>query len=118
MIKKAVFEKIGFLSEDYFMYMEDVEFCLRAKKQGYKIMNDPEVSIIHLSGGSSKNPKLRQWLGEYKGLLILYKNYYGIIATFLVRILIYIATILRILAFALIGKYNVSLTYAKVITSI
>ncbi|OGD63267.1 hypothetical protein A2160_02055 [Candidatus Beckwithbacteria bacterium RBG_13_42_9] len=47
LIKGQVFEKIGFLNEDYFLYLEDVEFCVRAQKAGFKIIFDPRSEIFH-----------------------------------------------------------------------
>jgi GT2 family glycosyltransferase len=46
LIKRDVFEKVGMLDEDYFMYYEDVDFCVRAK-QFFKIMYTPEAIIWH-----------------------------------------------------------------------
>jgi len=46
LIKRDVFEKVGLLDEDYFMYYEDVDFCLRAKKF-CKIIYTPEAIIWH-----------------------------------------------------------------------
>ena len=51
------------------MYFEDVEFCYRAGKKGFKIGFNPDVSITHFSGASSKNPRFTQWKGEMQGLV-------------------------------------------------
>lgn len=118
MVRHDVFEKIGFLNQEYFMYFEDVEFCYRAKKAGFGVMINPKVSIKHLSGGSSKDPRLRQWSGEFKGVLIFYRKHFGILPALFVRILIYVSTILRIMSFALMGRFKFSQTYVKLITSI
>ncbi len=37
----------GFLDERYFLYLEDMDFCLRAKKKGYKIIFEPKAIIWH-----------------------------------------------------------------------
>jgi len=37
LIKKEVFEKVGLLPEEYFMYYEDTDFCLSVLEGGYKI---------------------------------------------------------------------------------
>lgn len=47
LIKRQVIETIGLLDPDYFMYYEDVDFCLRAKAQGYKIVYSPQAIIWH-----------------------------------------------------------------------
>ena len=47
LIKKEVFEKIGFFDEKYFLYYEDSDFAIRAKKSGFKIYYNGTVSISH-----------------------------------------------------------------------
>ncbi len=52
-VRKTVFEDAGLLDEDFFMYGEDVEFCSRAKQQGFQIGVIPEALIYHKVGSSS-----------------------------------------------------------------
>lgn len=53
MIRREVFEGIGPLDEGFFMYFEDVDFCQRARKAGWGIINNPSAHVVHLRGGSS-----------------------------------------------------------------
>lgn len=52
MIKRNVLETIGLLDELYFIYFEDVDFCISAKKKGFKVLVDPTSTIYHKLGGS------------------------------------------------------------------
>ncbi len=45
----------GKLSETYFMYMEDMEWCYRIRKSGLKVFYDPSISIVHYSRASSSS---------------------------------------------------------------
>jgi len=54
--KKEVFEKIGSFDEKYFMYMEDVDFCHRAKLNGFTLACIPKSTIWHVNSGSTKGP--------------------------------------------------------------
>lgn len=59
LIRKQVFEEIGKLDTDYFHYLEDVDFCMRAKHQGFKIVVVPIAKIYHkfaLSIGGKYSP--------------------------------------------------------------
>lgn len=47
LVKREVFEKIGLLDERFFLYFEDVDFCLRAKRAGFKIAVESKSIIIH-----------------------------------------------------------------------
>lgn len=53
MIKKEVFEKIGLLNQKYFLYYEDADFSIRAKKRGYKIIYEPKAIIFHKNAAST-----------------------------------------------------------------
>ncbi len=56
MASRQVFERIGNLDENYFMYLEDVDFCQRAKMAGYKMACAPKSIIWHINSGSTKGP--------------------------------------------------------------
>jgi N-acetylglucosaminyl-diphospho-decaprenol L-rhamnosyltransferase len=52
-IRKQVFEDIGLMDEGYFLYFEEIDFCLRAHKQGWSCWYIPQSRIMHLSGEST-----------------------------------------------------------------
>ncbi len=46
-IKKEVFAKIGLLDDNYFLYLEDTDFCYRTNKAGFKILFVGNSTIYH-----------------------------------------------------------------------
>jgi len=56
LIRRKVFEKIGFLDERYFLFFEDADFCLRAKKAGFKVALEPKSMMIHKLSEGKKKP--------------------------------------------------------------
>ncbi|KKS94867.1 MAG: putative glycosyltransferase [Candidatus Collierbacteria bacterium GW2011_GWB1_44_6] len=56
LISKDTFKKAGLLDEGYFMYFEDVDYCLSAGKEGKKIILDPSVIVSHCTSSSFKKP--------------------------------------------------------------
>lgn len=63
LIKREVFNQVGMLDEDYFAYMEDVDFSLRAQFQGFKAWYEPKAVIYHIhKATSSKNKALTEYL--------------------------------------------------------
>src|SRR4030043_1371036 len=47
LVRKEVFNKIGYLDENYYLYFEDADFCTRAKKAGYLIVWEPNSIMYH-----------------------------------------------------------------------
>jgi GT2 family glycosyltransferase len=53
MIRRAVFDDIGLMDEGYFLYYEETDFTLRARRAGWTCWHVPESRIVHLVGQSS-----------------------------------------------------------------
>jgi GT2 family glycosyltransferase len=47
MIRRKVLDEIGWLDERYFLYVEDIDFCLRAHQAGWEVYYVPEAAITH-----------------------------------------------------------------------
>jgi hypothetical protein len=54
MVRPAVFDAIDGFDESYFLYFEETDFCLRAKKAGYSTWYVPESRVMHIAGQSTK----------------------------------------------------------------
>ena len=76
MVRRPVIEKAGLMDEGIFMYMDEVEWCYRIKKAGFKVFFYPQAEIVHLFGGSSKTGRQEPILNIYRGLLYFYKKHY------------------------------------------
>ncbi len=53
MIRRAVFDDVGLLDEAYFMYYEETDFALAARKHGWESWYVPASHVVHLVGRSS-----------------------------------------------------------------
>lgn len=61
-IRRKVFEEVGLLDEAYFMYFEEVDFCLRAARARWECWYVPSSRVVHLVGRASgvTDPRLRK----------------------------------------------------------
>lgn len=50
MVRQAVFDQIGVLDENYFLYFEELDFCRRAANLGWECWTVPQSRIVHLCG--------------------------------------------------------------------
>lgn len=53
MIRRQVFESVGLMDEGYFLYFEETDFCLQAKRAGWSCWYVPASRIMHISGQST-----------------------------------------------------------------
>jgi len=87
--RREVGEKLNWWDEDYFFYGEDLDFCFRIKKLGYKIYFVPQYRALHYKGVSSgikkvskdiskatKETKLFATKHRFNAMRIFYKKHY------------------------------------------
>jgi hypothetical protein len=60
LMRREVFNQVGMLNEEYFMYAEDLDLNFRVKEAGYRNYYVGETAIIHHGGGSSRK-KASHW---------------------------------------------------------
>lgn len=46
-VRQKTIAQVGMLDESYFMYAEDIDWCFRMKEQGWKVLFDPSVIVVH-----------------------------------------------------------------------
>lgn len=73
LVKKKVFEKIGLLDEDFFLYWEDVDFSYRAKKAGFDRVLVPKSVVYHYEKSEEMKANKVYWL-VISGLIFFRKN--------------------------------------------
>jgi len=78
MLRKEVFDKVGFLDEDFFMYGEDLDICYRVKQAGWKVFYVPYTEIIHFKGESTKTVTTLKSIHDfYKAMQIFVDKHYA-----------------------------------------
>lgn len=106
--KKDVLKRVGFLDEKMFMYVEEVDWCLRVKKAGFKIFFTPDASIIHLKGASGEREKASLPAGkagileEYKGIKYYFQKHKPNWQGPILRLFLKLGALVRVLFFGII----------------
>ncbi len=74
-VRSTVYKELGGLDADFFAHMEEIDFCWRAKRAGYKIMVEPKSVVYHVGGGTlSRSNPWKTFLNFRNGLELLAKN--------------------------------------------
>ena len=90
MVRREVIERVGLLDEDYVMYGDDLDWCYRIKKAGWKIYYVPQAKIIHYGGRSSRKSPYKSIKWFYRAAAIFYKKHYAPNNNFIVNYIIYL----------------------------
>ncbi len=56
LVKRQLIEDIGLLDERMVLYFEDVDYCLRARVAGWKVLYCPSSIVYHARGGLTSKP--------------------------------------------------------------
>ncbi len=96
MARREVFEQAGLLDEAFFMYSEEVEWCHRVRKAGWRIVYLPEVTIVHHEGASSRQNVPARQINFDTSRVLLFERLHGrqiarflrgyLLATYIARI--------------------------------
>lgn len=102
MIHRDVIEEIGQLDSNIFMYGEDVEFCMRAKKHHWDVAEHPNAKITHFSSASagSKNAII----GEFKGYYYIWSKHLPLWQLPILRLILQTGALLRKFVFGTMMK--------------
>jgi len=53
MVSRTVLEAVGLLDESYFMYAEDTDWSIRARRSGYRVVYEPGTTVLHKISASA-----------------------------------------------------------------
>ena len=108
LLRADMLADIGPMDEGYFLYFEDTEFCMRARRAGWRIHHAPEARAIHYRGGSAPVKELarrRKRLPEYfyASRSRLFYQRYGYVGLWISNLMWHLGRIIAVTR-AFIGK--------------
>ncbi|MFQ5855671.1 MAG: glycosyltransferase family 2 protein [Anaerolineae bacterium] len=74
-IRRGVLERVGLFDERFFLYLEDLDFCLRAQAVGFSLLFVPEAHVWHKgSASTAHNKAMRRYHMARSTVLFLRKH--------------------------------------------
>ncbi len=77
MVKRDVLDRVGLLDEDYFLFLEETDWCYRMKRAGWKIYHVPQAEVYHLQGKSAEAEKKKARVEYYRSRYHFFKKNRG-----------------------------------------
>jgi GT2 family glycosyltransferase len=75
MVRGAALAEVGFFDEGYFMHCEDLDWCMRFREAGWKILFVPDARIVHHKGISTRSRPISTEWHKHKGMLRFYRKF-------------------------------------------
>jgi hypothetical protein len=85
-VRRKAIEQVGLLDEDYFLFLEETDWCYRMKKAGWKIFHVPDAGVYHLQGKSAEKEKKRARVEYYRSRYLYFRKHQGNAERFVLRI--------------------------------
>ncbi|MBS4027447.1 MAG: glycosyltransferase [Ignavibacteriales bacterium] len=82
-LRKEVYDNVGGLDEKYFMYGEDLDWCYRIQKSGWKVRYVPSTQIIHYKGESTRRSSIDEVKIFYQSMELFVKKHFRSSSLFL-----------------------------------
>ncbi len=98
LIRKSVLDRIGFMDEKYFVYLEDFDLNKRVNDAGFKVFYNNRRSVFHEGGGTGQRMETRRLFYSMSSRRIYWRKYLGRFRSLVLTVLsIFVEPFLRII---------------------
>ena len=104
MVRKSIYDEIGGLDEQFHLFGEDVDWCLRIKKSGWNIFCLPNTKVIHIGGASTSKNYFTLVSNRFRSRFLFAKKHFNKLEFFIIRIITLFGLFLRLTG-ALLKKF-------------
>lgn len=101
--KKSIFQEVGMLPDDIFMYAEEVEWCYRVRTHGWRVVYTPFAVIYHQKGASGEG-KTAGIIQELQSLKVFYKKHKPVWQRPFLSGILWLGVLLRMILFGIIKR--------------
>ncbi|MFB0507409.1 MAG: glycosyltransferase family 2 protein [Thermodesulfobacteriota bacterium] len=77
MVRKDAVDEVGPMDEDYFLFMEETDWCYRMRERGWRVYLVPQAQAVHLQGGTADRVKVQAKLEYYRSRYSFFKKHRG-----------------------------------------
>lgn len=75
MFRADLVGRIGRFDEEYFLYIEETDFCRRARRAGWKVVLVPAARVVHLQGRSRVQVAVRARIEYVRSLFTFFRKH-------------------------------------------
>ncbi len=99
LVRRAAVEQVGGLDEGFFMFNEESDWQFRMREAGWRVLFFPGAEVVHVGGGATSRDWGRMFSAQVRSHVRFVRKHQGDAAAALTRGLLFVALVLRGLAF-------------------
>jgi len=88
MTRAEVIRQVGFMDEDFFMYAEEIDWCMQVKRRGWDVYCVPSARIVHHSGASTRQAWDQMTEMLWRSRFHLFEKHYSPVFNLAARLLV------------------------------
>ena len=84
LVRREALDDVGLLDEGYWLYMDDLDWCIRFHRRGWGVWYDGRVSVLHVKGGTTVTERRRarhraipQTIAFHRSMGRFYRKFYA-----------------------------------------
>lgn len=89
MLRREAIIQTGLFDERFFMYCEEIDWCMRIHRAGWEVYTVPQARVTHLAGQSTRQVRPQSEINLWRSRLRFYTRYYSPVKLWLARQMIH-----------------------------
>jgi hypothetical protein len=77
MVRREAIAKTGGMDERYFLYAEDIDFCMAVRAAGWRVVYYPEAVATHRKGASSRQSRLAANREFHRSMVLFHDKHFA-----------------------------------------
>lgn len=106
MVSRTALQQVGGLDERFFMFGEDIDWCHRFLKAGWRVVYCGEAEALHYGGGSSADAPARFYVEMRRANLQYFRKHHGALGMAGYSLVIGVHELARIVGYSVSYCYN------------
>ncbi|HID63517.1 MAG TPA: glycosyltransferase family 2 protein [Anaerolineae bacterium] len=97
LVRREAMDRAGLLDEEFLIYAEEIDWCYRIRRAGWKVYYLPGVSIYHYQGKATSQTRPRRRFRINRSALLFFRKHYSWLRTLGLRLILLLTGIGRLL---------------------
>ncbi|MFQ6132582.1 MAG: glycosyltransferase family 2 protein [Armatimonadota bacterium] len=97
LVRRSSLAEVGLFDEDYYMYAEEADLCMRLRRAGRRVVYEPAAEVVHHEGASTSQRWPEMVMASHRSTLRFFRKHYGRASALALRAIVFGGNLVRLL---------------------